>query len=102
MVIRKKDKVVVLTGKYRGKVGEVLKTFPEKNRAIVAKINLIKKHMKSTKEKPGGIVTLEAPLDASRLMLICVKCNQPTRPKGATLADGSRVRACRKCGEQIL
>ncbi len=102
MVIKKKDKVLVLAGKDRGKTGEVLKTFPDKNTAIVAKINIVKKHMKSTKEKPGGIVTLEAPVNASRLMLVCAKCNQPTRPKNSVLADGSGVRACRKCGEQIL
>lgn len=102
MHIRKKDKVVVISGVERGKTGEVLRTFAHDFRAIVAGVNLVKKHVRSTREKPGGINQMEAPLHISKLALICPKCNQPNRAKAQFLSDGSRVRLCRKCGENIL
>ncbi|MBI4064053.1 MAG: 50S ribosomal protein L24 [Elusimicrobia bacterium] len=100
--IKKKDTVVILTGKDRGKRGEVVRVFPEKDRALVSKLNLVKKHLRSRGEKPGGIQTLEAAIPLARLQLVCPKCSQPVRPKTQFLEDGSRVRLCRKCGEQIL
>jgi len=100
--IKKKDKVVVLAGKDKGKQGEVLKLFIEKNRVIVSKVNFVKRHTKSTQRDPGGIKEKEAPISLSNVMLVCPKCNMPTRPKFDKLSDGKTVRVCRKCGEIIV
>ncbi|MBI4668443.1 MAG: 50S ribosomal protein L24 [Elusimicrobia bacterium] len=100
--IKKKDTVAVLSGEDKGKRGEVVRIFPDKGRAVVAKINLVKKHVRPTREKKGGIETIEAPIALSKLQLICPKCSQPIRPKMQFLADGTGMRVCRKCGEQIL
>ena len=100
--IKKKDKVKILAGKDKGKEGEVLKVFEEKNTAVVSKVNFIKRHTKPTQTEPGGIREKEAPLNISNLMLICPKCNRPTRRKIDFMADGSKARLCRNCGEMIL
>lgn len=101
LTIQKKDKVVVLSGKDKGKQGEVLKIYPATNRAIVTKINFVKRHTRPTQTEPGGIREKEAPLSIAKLMFVCPKCNQPSRPKFDTLADGKKVRKCRRCGEMI-
>ena len=100
--IRKKDKIVVIAGKDKGKSGEVLKIFPDKMRLLVGKINMVSKHRKPRQNEPGGIQKIEAPLHYSNVMLLCPKCEKPIRPKLETLATGERVRLCRKCGETIL
>lgn len=102
MFIKKKDKVFVLAGKDKGKTGEVLKCFPEEQRVIVAKINLIKRHVRPTQTDPGGIREKEAPMHVSNVQLVCVKCGQRTRVKHDTISDGEKVRICRKCGEIII
>ncbi|MBI2070887.1 MAG: 50S ribosomal protein L24 [Elusimicrobia bacterium] len=99
--IKKKDTVLVLSGEDRGKKGEVIRVYPDKNRALVSKINMVKKHKRASREKPGGIQTIEAPVALSKLQLVCPKCSQGTRPKVQFLTDQSRVRVCRRCGEQI-
>jgi len=100
--VRKKDKVLVITGDDKGKRGEVLKVFPKENRLIVSKINIVKRHLRPTQTDPGGIREIEAPIHISNVMLICPKCDQTTRPKFDFLADGKKVRFCRKCGEMII
>ncbi len=100
--IQKKDKVVVLSGKDKGKKGEVLKVFPDKDKVIVSKINFVKRHTKPTQRDPGGIREKEAPIAASKVMLVCPKCDQPSRPKADALSDGKKIRVCRKCGEMIV
>lgn len=100
--IKKKDKVVVLAGKDKGKEGEVLKVDAEKGRVIVSKVNFVKRHTKPTQTEPGGIKEKESPLAISNVMLICPKCNKPNRPKFDKLSDGKKVRVCRKCGEIIV
>jgi large subunit ribosomal protein L24 len=100
--IKKKDKVLVLSGKDKGKQGEVLKVFAEKQTAIVSKINFIKRHTRPTQTEPGGIREKEAPLNVSKLMLVCPKCSKPTRLKIDFLADGKKERMCRRCGEMII
>lgn len=100
--VKKKDKVMVMTGKDKGKTGEVLKIFPEKERVLVSKINFIKRHTRPTQTDPGGIREKEAPVHISNLMLICSKCSKPTRLKIDFLSDGKKVRVCRKCGEMIV
>ncbi|MDR1417793.1 MAG: 50S ribosomal protein L24 [Endomicrobium sp.] len=99
--IKKKDKVVVLSGKDKGKKGEVLDVFPDKEKVIVSKINFVKRHTKPTQRDAGGIREKEAPIFMSKVMLICPKCEQAFRPKFDKLSDGKKVRICRKCGEMI-
>ncbi len=100
--IKKKDKVVVLVGKDKGKEGEVLKVIEETNKVIVSKINFVKRHTKPTQRDPGGIKEKEAPISISNVMLVCPKCGKPNRPKFDKLSDGKKVRICRKCGEIIV
>lgn len=100
--IKKKDKVVVLSGKDKGKKGEVLKVFPDTEKVIVAKINFVKRHTKPTQRDPGGIREKEAPLSMGKVMLVCPKCERPARPKFDALSDGKKIRICRKCGEMIV
>lgn len=102
LTIKKKDKVVVLAGKDKGKQGEVLKVYPEKSRVVVSKINFVKRHTRSTQTEPGGIREKEAPVAIAKVMLVCPKCNQPGRPKFDTLSDGKKIRVCRRCGEMIV
>jgi large subunit ribosomal protein L24 len=99
-VIKKNDKVIILSGKEQGKIGNVLKVDAEKGRAIVEKINIVKRHSKpSAQNAQGGIIEKEASLHISNLMIICNKCAEPTRIGKRVLDDGSRVRICKKCSE---
>src|SRR5258706_7555004 len=100
-LILKKDKVIVLAGKDRGKQGEVIKVLPTEQRVIVSKVNFVKRHTRPTQTQPGGIREKEASLHVSNVMLVCKKCNRPMRPKSDQLSDGTKVRICRKCGEMI-
>ena len=102
MYIKKKDKVLILSGKDKGKTGEVLKCFKDKNRLIVSKINLIKRHTRPTQSDPGGIVEKEATIHISNVKLLCVKCGKSTRVKIDKLSDGQKVRICKKCGRILL
>ncbi len=100
--IRKDDKVIVLAGKERGKIGTVLKVDPEKERVIIEKVNMVKKHAKaSTQTAQGGIIEKEAPLNISDVMIVCNKCAEPTRIGKRILEDGSKIRVCKKCGETM-
>lgn len=100
--IRKNDKVVVLVGKEKGKIGTVLKVDAEKSRVIVEKLNMVKRHTRpGGKRAQGGIIEKEAPIHISNLMLVCSKCAESTRIGKRVLEDGSRVRACMKCGELL-
>ena len=100
--LHKKDKVMVLSGKDKGKTGEVLKIYPETMRVLVSKVNVVTKHKKGNQVDPGGIQKLEAPIAYSNVMLICPKCEKPIRAKLDRLQTGEIVRVCRKCSEQIL
>ncbi len=102
LVIKKKDKVKIISGDERGKTGEVLKVFPETQRVIVSKINMVKRHLRPTQSDPGGIREKEASIHISKVMLICPKCEQANRPKFDFLSDGKKVRFCRKCVEMIV
>ncbi|MDR0823357.1 MAG: 50S ribosomal protein L24 [Endomicrobium sp.] len=102
IMIKKKDKVLILSGKNKGKKGEVLDVFPEKGKLLVAKINFVKRHTKPTQKDAGGIKEKEAPIAISKVMLVCPKCEQASRPKFDKLSDGKKVRVCRKCGEMIV
>jgi large subunit ribosomal protein L24 len=99
--VRKGDLVKVITGKNVGKKGKVLQVFPVTQRLIVEGVNVVKRHSRPTKSLPqGGIVEKEAPIDSSNIMLVCSKCNEPTRI-GKKLIDQKYYRACKKCGEII-
>lgn len=102
MRIVKNDMVKVLSGKYRNKVSKVLKVYPKDHRVIVEGVNVIKRHTKPSQKNPqGGIIEKEAPIDMSKVMLVCNKCNQPTRVGSRILEDGSKARYCKQCGEII-
>ncbi|MBI4054647.1 MAG: 50S ribosomal protein L24 [Elusimicrobia bacterium] len=100
--VKKKDKVSVLSGKDRGKRGEVLRVDPQGRRVWVSKVNVVKKHFRGTQQKPGGIQQMEAPLSVSKVALVCPKCDRPMRPRFDRLAGGEKVRLCRRCGETIV
>ena len=100
--IRKDDKVIVIAGKERGKIGTVLKVDPEKGRVVVEKVNMVKRHAKpSAKTAKGGIIEREAPLNISNVMIVCNKCAEHTRIGKRILEDGSKIRVCKKCGEPM-
>ncbi|HHY69489.1 MAG TPA: 50S ribosomal protein L24 [Bacillota bacterium] len=99
--IRKGDTVLVVSGKYKGIKGTVLRAMPKENRLIVERVNLQKKHQRPTQDLPqGGIIEREGPIDRSNVMLVCPKCSRPTRI-GFTVIDGEKRRTCKKCGEVI-
>jgi large subunit ribosomal protein L24 len=100
--IKKNDMVIVTKGREKGKSGKVLRVIPEKNQAIVEKLNFIKRHAKPSQQmRQGGILEKEAPITMSNLMVLCPKCNKPVRTGKKRLEDGKNVRICRKC-EDIL
>lgn len=100
--IKNNDKVMVLTGKEKGKIGTVLKMDVEKGRVVVEKINMVKRHTKpGGKKAQGGIIEKEAPIHISNVMLVCNKCAEPSRLGKRILEDGSKVRVCKKCGELL-
>ena len=102
MKIRKNDTVLVITGKDKGKKGKVRFAYPKKERILVEGINFIKRHTRATGQvRQAGIIEREAPIHVSNVMLLCNKCNHPTRAGFHTLEDGRRVRICRSCGEVI-
>jgi len=98
--IKKNDTVMVIAGKEKGKTGKVLRVLPKKDRAVVEKVNFIKRHMRpGAHSRQGGIVEKENPINISNLMVVCGKCTDPTRVGRKVLEDGSRVRYCKKCDE---
>jgi len=102
LTIHKKDKVVVLSGKSRGKQGEVVQVLRGDSRVLISKVNFVKRHSRATQTAPGGIREKEASIHISNVMLICPKCSKPMRPKIDFLSDGTKVRTCRKCGEMLV
>lgn len=100
IMIRKNDNVIVTTGRERGKIAKVVAIFPEESRALVEKLNRVKRHQKPTaKLRQGGIVEKEAPIHLSNLMLYCSKCSKGVRVGYQMGKDGKKVRYCRKCRE---
>ncbi len=102
MKIRKNDTVLVITGKDRGKTGKVRFAYPKDERLLVEGINMIKRHMRAVRgARQAGIIEREAPIRVSNVMLLCNKCNHPTRVGFRFLEDRRKVRFCRACGEVI-
>ena len=102
MQIRKNDSVIVIGGKERGKTGKVLRVVPDKDTVIIERLNMVKRHTKPRgPQQPGGIVEKEAAIHASNIMILCDKCNAPVRVGHKTLADGKKIRICRRCNEAL-
>jgi len=100
-LIRKGDRVVVTTGRDKGKKGEVLKVFPKEDRALVSNVNMVKRHTKQSTRSQGGIVNKEAPVHLSNLAHVDPKSGNATRIGWKVLGDGRRVRFAKKSGEVI-
>ena len=101
MNIKKNDTVIVLSGKDKGKKGKVLEAMPAAGKIVVEGINMASCHVKPKKEgEQGGIIRKEIPLYACKTMLVCPKCGKATR-HAVKLADGKKVRVCKKCGQTI-
>ena len=100
--VRKGDTVVVVAGKERGKRGKVLRVSPGKGRVLIEHVNMIKKHQRPTQKlRQGGIIEREGPLALSNVLVICARCDKPSRTGVKVLADGRKVRVCRRCGESV-
>ena len=97
--IRKNDQVVVIAGRDRGKKGKVLRMLPSRNRAIVERINMMKRHTRPNPQQNimGGMVEREASIEVSNLMIVCSECDRPTRSRHKLLSDGRKVRVCHQC-----
>ena len=100
--IKKGDRVIVITGRDKGKKGEVLKVFPKENRAVVSGVNTAKRHQKQSQQNPqGGIVNKDLPINISNLAHVDPKSGEATRIGWKVLGDGRRVRFAKKSGEVI-
>ena len=101
MKIRKDDKVVVLSGRDKGKEGKVLRVDPQAGKVVVEGVLMATKHRKARKQgEESAIIKMETPIYASKVMLVCPKCGKPTRV-GHAVVDGKKVRACKKCGAEL-
>lgn len=97
-MIKKNDKVKILSGKDRGKIGKVLQVFPREGRVSVEGVNILTKHIrKRSQNEPGQKIEFPAPLSLSHCMLICPKCEKLTRGGHAILEDKTKERKCKKC-----
>ena len=102
MHIKTNDTVVVLSGRDRGKQGKVMSVDPKGGKAIVSGVSIAKRHKKPRKQgEPGGIITMETPIYASKLMRVCPKCDKPTKPAYKIDADGKKTRVCKICDAEI-
>ena len=100
--VKKNDTVMVISGKDKGKTGEVLAVIPKKGRVLVKGVNIVSKHQKPNKQNmQGGIIQKEAPINSAKVMLYCTKCNNATRISHKILENGTKVKVCKKCGEQF-
>ena len=98
--VKKGDTVVVITGKDAGKKGKVLEVQPKDGRVVVEGANVVKRHSKPTQKMPqGGIIEKPALMAGSNVMIFCPKCNAPRRIGKEFMANGKKIRVCKKCGE---
>lgn len=102
MKLRKDDVVVVILGKDKGKKGKILRVLPQERQIIIEGINFIKKHVRPSKQhRQGGILEMEGPLNLSKVMIYCPKCDKGARVGAKFLEDGRKVRVCNRC-EEVL
>jgi large subunit ribosomal protein L24 len=99
--IRKGDRVIVTAGRDKGKRGEVRQVMPEDSRAIVAGVNLVRRHTRQTAQTEGGIISKEATIHLSNLAILDPKTSKPTRVGFKVLDDGRKVRVARGSGDLI-
>jgi large subunit ribosomal protein L24 len=99
--IKKGDKVVVITGRDKGRTGEVLQVMPTENRALVRGVNVVTRHQRQTAAQEGGLVRKEAPIQLSNIALADPTTGKPTRVGFKTLEDGRKVRFAKASGETI-
>jgi large subunit ribosomal protein L24 len=99
--IRKGDRVIVLSGKDKGKRGEVVRVYPSDERAVVSGINMVKRHQRQTTTQQAGIVSKEAPIHLSKLAHVDPTTGKPTKVGFKTLEDGRKVRFAKKSGEVL-
>ena len=101
MNIKRDDKVIVLSGKDKGKSGKVIAADPKAEKVIVEGVNVATKHQKAQKKgQDGGILKIETPIYVSKVQLVCPKCGKGTRV-AYKIVDGKKVRVCKKCGAEI-
>ncbi len=101
MKVKVNDKVLVVAGKYKGKIGTVMRVFKKTGKITVEKINIITRHIKKTAERPGQRLKYEAPFNASNVMVICPNCNKTTRVAYSIPKTGKKYRVCKKCNESL-
>ena len=102
MKVRRGDQVQVLTGKYRGEQGKIVKVLPQKCKLVVEGVNVVKRHTKPRQaNSPGGIIEKELPIDASNVALLNPQDGKPTRVGYRIEADGTKVRVCKRTGDVI-
>jgi large subunit ribosomal protein L24 len=102
MKIKKNDNVLVIKGKDRNKTGKVVGILPEKGRLVVGGVNMIKRHQRPKRSgEKGQILSIEAPLRAENVMIVCPKCGKPVRVGFKKLENGEKVRICKKCNQEI-
>jgi large subunit ribosomal protein L24 len=99
--IRKGDRVVVISGRDKGRTGEVIEMRPAEDRALVRGINMVKRHQKQTAQQEGGIISKEAPIHLSNLAVADPKDGKPTRVGFKTMADGRKLRFAKRSGVEI-
>jgi large subunit ribosomal protein L24 len=99
--LKKGDMVKIISGKEKGKTGKILRIMHDKDKIIVEKLNIVKKHTRPDAKGKGGILEKEGPINASKVMYICNKCDTGVRVGFQKLEDGAKVRICRKCKETL-
>ena len=100
--VKKGDRVKVIAGKDKGKEGEIIRALPQKNRVVVEKVNIVKKAQRPTQANPqGGIMSMEAPINVSNVMLVCPSCKAATRVAHRFDEAGKKHRVCKKCNKDI-
>jgi large subunit ribosomal protein L24 len=100
--VRRGDTVGVIAGKERGKRGKVLRVLRDRRRVLVEHVNMIKRHQRPTQKlRQGGIIEREGPLALSNVLLVCGRCDRPTRTGIKLLGDDRKVRICKRCGESV-
>ncbi len=101
MKLKTGDKVFVLTGKDKGKIGKIIQVFPKEQKVVVEGVNILKKHSRSRREgQKGQVIELPAPIHASKAMYYCSRCEKPVR-LGKSIVAGKKSRICKKCKEVV-
>src|SRR3954447_2740693 len=104
MNVHKGDTVLIISGRRadKGKRGTVRQVLPDKNKIVVEGVNVMRKHTRGRSgARQAGIIEVEAPMDASKVMVVCPKCGKAARVGNSFLPDGAKVRSCRNCGEPL-